>query len=86
MPPLDAKARARDSATAITAKPLDRCDVAGCGRLFVAGCCQAHPPGWDEVEAVKARYREAFAAHGAMSDAGRRAQVRAWLDGVDAVF
>ena len=88
MPPLDARARERqrESASAITARPTDRCGVESCGRLFVAGACMAHPPGWDEVAAVKALYRQALAAHGAMVDADRRAQVRAWLDGIDAVF
>lgn len=87
MPPLDAKARerARDSACAITARPADRCGVEGCGRLFVAGCCQAHPPGWDAEAAVKAKYRDAQEAHGALP-ADAQARVSAWLAARDTMF
>lgn len=77
-------ARPRDSATAITARPADRCQVKGCGRLFVDGGCFYHPPGWSEIEAAKAAYREFIAKHAALDDAGRAA-FGAWAEGLEMV-
>lgn len=68
-----------NAAEAITARPTDRCGE--CGRPYVNGGCFFHPPGWEAIESVKALYRAALAAHGALDDADR-AKVRAWLDDV----
>jgi hypothetical protein len=72
--------RPRDSETAITARPADRCQV--CKRPMVDGGCFYHPPGWSEIEAAKAAYREWMARHAALDDAGRAA-FGAWAEGLE---